>query len=220
MNKEDTDINDDEKTRTSGIVIPITGGKGEILFDVTKGIAFATELAKFIKKQKLTVKIRNSDYVKVEGWQFAGMNYGVIAIPTTPIKLETEKPDVVKYGCGVDLIRISTGDKVGYGYGICSNAEPSKRTFQEYAIASMAQTRGVAKAYRNMLAWLIKAAGFEPTPAEEMEEILDAKETEAVKKAMKQAEDEAKSKKEKKVAKPVKPVAPDTDDDFELKLEE
>ncbi len=39
----------------------------------------------------------------------------------------------------------------------------------EYAILSMAQTRAVGKAFRNQLAWLMKAAGFEATPAEEMD---------------------------------------------------
>ena len=33
----------------------------------------------------------------------------------------------------------------------------------------MAQTRAVGKAFRNQLAWLMKAAGFEATPAEEMD---------------------------------------------------
>ena len=34
---------------------------------------------------------------------------------------------------------------------------------------SMAQTRAIGKAYRNCLAWIIRAAGYEPTPAEEMD---------------------------------------------------
>lgn len=34
---------------------------------------------------------------------------------------------------------------------------------------SMAQTRAIGKAYRNILAWIIRAAGYEPTPAEEMD---------------------------------------------------
>jgi hypothetical protein len=33
----------------------------------------------------------------------------------------------------------------------------------------MAQTRSIGKAYRNLLAWLMKSAGFEATPAEEMD---------------------------------------------------
>ena len=52
----------------------------------------------------------------------------------------------------------------------CSNEEQKKHTFDEYAIESMAQTRAEGKAWRMLLAWMMKAAGFEQTPAEEMEE--------------------------------------------------
>ena len=55
------------------------------------------------------------------------------------------------------------------GIALCSNKEKTKRYFDEYAILSMAQTRAIGKAYRNLLAWLMKAAGFEATPAEEMD---------------------------------------------------
>jgi hypothetical protein len=39
----------------------------------------------------------------------------------------------------------------------------------------MAQTRAVGKAFRNQLAWLMKAAGFEATPAEEMDFVEEHK---------------------------------------------
>ena len=58
---------------------------------------------------------------------------------------------------------------MGAGFGICSNREQGKKYYQEFAIASMAQTRAIGKAYRNILAWIIRAAGYEPTPAEEMD---------------------------------------------------
>jgi hypothetical protein len=56
---------------------------------------------------------------------------------------------------------------MGRGIAICSNKEAIKRNFEEYAIASMAQTRAEGKAYRMLLSWLISAAGYETTPAEE-----------------------------------------------------
>jgi hypothetical protein len=51
---------------------------------------------------------------------------------------------------------------------ICSNKEMSKKGFDEYAIASMAQTRAIGKAYRNKMAFIMKMAGYEATPAEEV----------------------------------------------------
>jgi hypothetical protein len=66
------------------------------------------------------------------------------------------------------LIQISTGKKLGYGFAVCSNKESLKRGFDEYAIASMAQTRGIAKAYRNLIGFIMMAAGYADTPAEEI----------------------------------------------------
>jgi hypothetical protein len=75
----------------------------------------------------------------------------------------------IKYMAKCEVRNINTGQLVATGVAICSNFEHSKKRFDEYAILSMAQTRAIGKAYRNLLAWLMKAAGFEATPAEEMD---------------------------------------------------
>ena len=46
-----------------------------------------------------------------------------------------------------------------------------KKTLAPFAICSMAQTRAEGKAYRLLLGWLIKAAGYEATPSEEMDSL-------------------------------------------------
>jgi hypothetical protein len=75
----------------------------------------------------------------------------------------------LKYQAKVNLLNLRTEQVVGAGFAICSNKEQGKKFYQEFAIASMAQTRAIGKAYRNILAWIIRAAGYEPTPAEEMD---------------------------------------------------
>jgi hypothetical protein len=75
----------------------------------------------------------------------------------------------IKYQAKVTLFDMRSQHTVGAGFAICSNKESGKKFYQEFAIASMAQTRAIGKAYRNILAWIIRAAGYEPTPAEEME---------------------------------------------------
>ena len=57
---------------------------------------------------------------------------------------------------------------------ICTNKEHGKTNFDEYAVASMAQTRAVGKAFRMKIGWLLKVAGYETTPAEEMDAIQEA----------------------------------------------
>jgi hypothetical protein len=75
----------------------------------------------------------------------------------------------MKYQAKVTLFDIRHQVTVGAGFAVCSNKESGKKFYQEFAIMSMAQTRAIGKAYRNCLAWIIRAAGYEPTPAEEMD---------------------------------------------------
>lgn len=78
--------------------------------------------------------------------------------------------DYYAYECTCKLVSIQTGKEVGTGHAICTNAESKKLDFDEYAVASMAQTRAIGKAFRNMLGYVMNAAGYETTPAEEMDE--------------------------------------------------
>lgn len=77
------------------------------------------------------------------------------------------------YKCTAKVIRIADGTIISTGYSTCSNLESKKLSFDEYAVCSMAQTRAIAKGFRNLLGYVMNAAGFEGTPAEEMEEFVD-----------------------------------------------
>jgi hypothetical protein len=143
-------------------------------FDIARpqqALEVASTLQRFVSEKKLTATIQGKQYPLVEAWQFAGSQLGMIPILKDIKNLSTE--DEIKYEAMVEVIRLSDGLIVSRGYAVCSNKEHSKRRFDEYAIASMSQTRAVGKAYRNVLAWLMKAAGFEPTPAEEMDFVRD-----------------------------------------------
>lgn len=130
-----------------------------------KTIQLATELGKFIKERGLSSNIKGKDFVQVEGWQFAGSQLGII--PVLIDLTDLSKDNEYKYRAVVELRRISDDKLVGKGIAICSNKEAIKKNFEEYAIASMAQTRATGKAFRMLLSWLMKAAGYEATPAEE-----------------------------------------------------
>lgn len=127
----------------------------------------AAELKQHVKDNRLTTNIQGRDYVQVEGWQFAGAMLGIFAMADDAVRIESEGE--IKYSCSAKLMNIKTNQIVGSGFAVCSNKEGKKKSFDEYAIASMAQTRAIGKAYRNMLAWVMRAAGYEPTPAEEMD---------------------------------------------------
>jgi ribosome-associated translation inhibitor RaiA len=139
-------------------------------YDISKSdetLNLAVDLAKFIKENKLFHNIQGKEFVNVEGWQYAGSRLGILPIVEELTNISDEHE--MKYQAKVKLLNLRTEQVVGSGFAICSNKESGKKYYQEFAIASMAQTRAIGKAYRNILAWIIRAAGYEPTPAEEMD---------------------------------------------------
>lgn len=132
------------------------------LDDIT---TFAETVKKFIYDKKLWMNIQGNGYVYVEGWQLMGGLLGITPIIESVTDLSTD--DTIRYRAEVKLMR---GDMVvSSGMALCTNKEKGKTGFAEYAVASMAQTRAIGKAYRIYLGWIMKMAGFESTPLEEME---------------------------------------------------
>ncbi len=126
----------------------------------------AMVLRQHILDNKLFTTIVGKNYVHVEGWQFAGGLLGTTPRIISVINLSTSTE--IKWQAQVEIVEMKTGNIVSTGYAICSNKEQKKKTFDEYAVLSMAQTRAIGKAYRNVIGWVIKLAGYESAPAEEM----------------------------------------------------
>ncbi len=129
----------------------------------------AIVLKDYIASNNLSVNIVGRNYVMCEGWQFAGGLMGTAAKITKIENLSTGTEK--KWRADVEIISLKDNNAVGFGSAICSNLELKKKSFDEYAICSMAQTRAIGKAYRNMIGWVIKLAGYEVAPAEEMTKV-------------------------------------------------
>jgi len=114
----------------------------------------------------LYTNIRGKNYAHVEGWQFAGGMLGLFPRVLAVENLST--PKEIKWKADVEIVNLKTGDIISRGFAICSKSENTKKSFDEYAVLSMAQTRAIGKAYRNIVGWVIKLAGCEGTPQEEM----------------------------------------------------
>ena len=152
-----------------------------------EAIHVAGVLQKFVNEQNLTVRIQDRTYALVEAWQFAGAQLGLYPI-MVDIKNESSYEDVIfkwvdrknnpkekttkkfKYRASVEIRKYSDDKVVSRGEMVCTNEEYGKHEFPEYAVQSMAQTRAEGKAWRMLLGWVMKAAGFETMPAEEMDE--------------------------------------------------
>lgn len=80
---------------------------------------------------------------------------------------EEREIEEIRYKAIVQLKSVN-GTVITKAEAICSNAETGKINNDEYSIASMAQTRATGKAFRLAFSWIVKMAGYEPTPAEEV----------------------------------------------------
>ena len=126
----------------------------------------AQVLKAHIVGQQLYTKISSKNYAHVEGWQFAG---GLLGLFPRVVRVEDMSKDgKPKWFAEVEIVDRKTGIIVSRGFALCSKAESKKSNFDEYAILSMAQTRAIGKAYRNVVGYVMKLAGYESTPAEEM----------------------------------------------------
>jgi hypothetical protein len=90
-----------------------------------------------------------------------------------PREVEVIEHENGDFEATVELIRVSDGMVVGRASGIVGYDEPTWQKRPRYARRSMAVTRTTGKAFRLGFSWIIKLAGFEPTPAEEMPEVID-----------------------------------------------
>lgn len=77
--------------------------------------------------------------------------------------------DFYSYKCGCEIINAVTGARMGAGWGLCNNVELSKTSYDEFSVHSMSQTRAIGRAFKNVIGFIMKSAGYVPTPSEEMD---------------------------------------------------
>ena len=87
----------------------------------------------------------------------------------TDVPVEERTKDEIIYKAEVALFTPSNR-KLAQITATCSNREDGKVDNDEYAIESMAQTRGTGKVYRTAFGWIARMAGYESTPFEEATE--------------------------------------------------
>jgi hypothetical protein len=136
---------------------------------VARATAIADVIAPLIRERNLIKRIGASEHVYLEGWTLAGTMLGVFA--TTVRTWEIGDDD--GYGATVEA-RTIAGALVGRADAVVMRNEEvgGKRKWLEapaFQLISMCQTRGASKALRMPLGFVMKLAGYDTTPAEEME---------------------------------------------------
>lgn len=164
--------------------------------------SIADELAKIIKQKNLYKHIGNKDYVVVEGWNTLGAMLGVTAREREVHQIENG------WESYVELIRVSDGVVMGGASAICTRLENNWKSRDEFAVRSMTITRATGKAFRLSFSWIMALAGYEPTPAEEMDGIIEGsfKDAPEKKQESKQKQNKAGVLNNKSLAKFIKPL--------------
>ena len=107
------------------------------------------------------VALGQSRHLRFEAWQTLGAFFSMTASIEWTRQLENgwEARAVVRRGDHV----------VSAAEAQCTTDEPGWNSKPSFQLRSMAQTRAAAKALRQALAWVVVLAGYQPTPAEEVE---------------------------------------------------
>jgi len=152
-------------------------------------VALANELRSMIadrarRGRPWTVRMGNSEHVKIEGWQYAGQRAGITAhvVETRDIR-HPKTGDYEGVTAIVEARLVQNGQAISRAECDCYADEIQRKKDGELharwldpagkpnrqAIKGMAQTRASSRALSGALRFLMELAGYAGTPAEEMD---------------------------------------------------
>jgi len=112
------------------------------------------------------ILIDGKQYLRFEDWQTIGAFFGTIVGTSDPEYVEIN--GISGYKASAVVRRISDGMIISTASAYCLR-EGNWKTRENFALASMAQSRAGAKVLRNSFAWVALLSDcYEATPAEEM----------------------------------------------------
>lgn len=142
-------------------------------------ITFAQEVAKklmdIVDSEGLAkaFKPRGKPHIFYEGWATVARFYNctIAAEDAEPVGEMDSKYRFPAFKAKANLLDID-GRIIGSATAYCGRDENNWKSRDNYAIASMAQTRAGSKAARMVFSWVVVLAGYSATPAEEMDGIF------------------------------------------------
>lgn len=140
---------------------------------VSKSQEYAKALVDVVENQNLFAVIQGKKYVTFEGWQFLGSMLPTAITPQTEWTTELRDEatgETLGYKTRVVAKDVNGNDR-GAAESVCMYSERNWAGKDANHLMSMAQTRASSKALRMALSSIVKLAGYEPTPKEEMDGI-------------------------------------------------
>lgn len=132
----------------------------------------AKHLKKAIQECNMVQSYGDRSHVTIDGWNMLGEMVGIV--PDEEVVQET-KPG--EWYAKVVLRNKYSGEILSHGSAIASKEEAGKSKLRGNQIRSTAITLATVKAYRMKFSWILKLAGYEGTPAEEMEGVFETNES-------------------------------------------
>jgi hypothetical protein len=152
-----------------GEIVLFTGNPGERMAQMRETAQIIAEPV----RQRHTVKIGSALHVRVEGWTMLGSLLGVYPYTVWTRPLEDATETWIGWEARVE-VRTRSGEVIGAAEAMCTEFEANWKGKDDYQLRSMAQTRAQSKALRGPLGFVVTLAGFEATPAEEMQSDFQA----------------------------------------------
>jgi len=152
----------------------------------------AAALQDVVKRTGSSQRIGDKDHLKIEAWITIGQFYGCTARCRAAEPVEIE--GITGFKAHAEVVHDRTGQVITEADAYCMRDEDRWNTRSVYEwqggqktkvgdervpmfqLASMAQTRAMAKALAAKFRWVVVLAGYSPTPAEEMTGIENAAE--------------------------------------------
>lgn len=144
--------------------------------DPEKVVAFGARAAKaltgIIENKKHKVVINGKQYLEFGDWQTIARFFNCTVFVSWTKELDEDKEKDRSFGYSARAVVLDvTGRELTAAESDCTRREKMWSSRESFQIKSMAQTRACAKALRNVFGWVVVLAGYQETPAEEMDGI-------------------------------------------------
>lgn len=126
----------------------------------------AKALTRIINTKTKKVIINGTQYIEFDDWQTIARFY-CLSVGTDWTKPIEKQGKVYGYEAKA-VVYNQEGIIIGGAEASCLRDEHNWSLRAEFQLKSMAQTRASAKALRNVLGWVVVLAGYQTTPAEEL----------------------------------------------------
>jgi hypothetical protein len=118
------------------------------------------------------VRLGTSRHLRFEAWQTLAAFFGLVVCCEWTREVRDAEGRPIGWEARAVVRR---GERIiSAAEAQCTTDEASWRAKPAFQLRSMAQTRAAVKALRQALAWVVVLAGYQPTPAEEVEDIAHA----------------------------------------------